>query len=110
MARRSKGDRAPVLVRVPPEHLARFDAEVAASRYKNRSDYLAAFLAQHHDLPLPDWLVEEQEQEDDHDAAVGDRPALFGREAVEPRVTRMRKREAKGADAVHADWDAARSA
>lgn len=97
------------LVRVPPEHLARYDEEVEAGGFKSRSDYLAAFLAQHHGLPTPSWLVEEQKKEDDHDAAVGDRPALFDSAVVEPTVTHMRKR-AKGTDAVHADWDAARSA
>ncbi|RIQ11344.1 hypothetical protein DY240_29050 [Jiangella rhizosphaerae] len=98
----------PALVRLPPDHLARYDAEVEAGGYKSRSDYLAVVLAQHHGLPMPSWLVEEQKKTDDHDAA--SRPALFDREAVEPSVTRMRRRDSKGADAVHAEWDAARSA
>ncbi len=50
-----KGDRAPITVRVPPEHKTRYEAE--ASRLAlPLSDYLALKLAELHGLTRPKWI------------------------------------------------------
>lgn len=59
--RKSKGERGFISVRPPVGHLAVYQ-ERAESMGLSLSDYVVLALAQSHDLPVPDYIIEELEK------------------------------------------------
>lgn len=64
-----KGNRAPITIRVPPEHKQLYDQLAKEGGYDGTCDYICAQLAALHELEVPDYVHRQRRRSQD--------PALF---------------------------------